>query len=141
MYRSIRASAGALAFAVMGTIGLAQSAPIPIAKNGDVELTQATTLGTTVLKPGHYRFKYAAQDGKHVLVVSQQRTQSLRGGQHYATGGGTEVARVGCDLVKLDAKVKNTELHTRQQPDGSGVITQIRIRGEGAGHLIALEPK
>lgn len=141
MYSIPRVFAMALTFAALGTVSAAQTASIPIGKNGDVELTEPTALGTTTLKPGHYRFKYAAQDGQHFLVVSHQQTQSLRGGQHYATGGGTEVARVPCDVVKLDAKVKNTELHTRKQPDGSRVITQIRIRGEGAGHLLGLEPK
>lgn len=136
-----RVSVMALTFAALGTVGVAQTASVPIGKNGDVELTEPTSLGTAVLKPGHYRFKYATQDGQHFLVVSHQQTQSLRGGQHYATGGGTEVARVPCDVVQLDRKVKDTELHTRKQPDGSRVITQIRIRGEGAGHLLALEPK
>ena len=136
-----RVSAIALTFVAFATVGGAQTSSIPIGKNGDVELTEPTSLGTTVLKPGHYRFKYATEDNRHFLVVSQQQTQSLRGGQHYATGGGPEVARVACEVVKLDAKVKNTELHTRKQADGSRVITQIRIRGEGAGHLLGLEPK
>lgn len=138
-----RASIVTLTLASLGVVAAAQTAPVPIGKNGDVELTETTGLGTTLLKPGHYRFKYATQDGQHFLVVSHQQTQSLRGGgsQHYAMGDGKEVARVPCDVVTLDGKVKNTELHTRKQPDGSLVITQIRIRGEGAGHLLALEPK
>ena len=142
-YESVfRVSIIALALAVLG-IGsaAAQSASIPIGKNGDVELTQPSTLGTTVLKPGHYRLKHAMQDGQHFLVVSRQQMRALRGGQHFAMGGGTEIARVVCQVVPLDAKVKDTALYTCTQPDGSHVITQIRIRGEGAGHLVALEPK
>ena len=135
-----RASVITLAFVALGAGAAAQTAPIPIGKNGDVELTEPTNLGTAVLKPGHYRFKYATQDGQHFLVVSHQQTQRS-GNQHYGMGGGTEVARVPCDVVQLDKKVRATELYTRKQSDGSRVITQIRIRGEGAGHLLGLEPK
>ena len=130
-----------LALASLGSLAAAQTTAVPIGKDGDIELTQPTALGATVLKPGHYRLKHAMQDGQHFLVVSRQQMRMLRGGQHFATGGGTEVTRVACQVVPLDAKVKDTELHTRTQPDGSHVITQIRIRGEGAGHLISLEPK
>lgn len=136
-----RVSVIALALAVVGIASAAaQDASIPIGKNGDVELTVLASVGTTALKPGHYRFKHVTQDGVDYLVVSQQRTERS-GWQHYATGAGTEVARVPCQIVPLDAKVKTTALYTRTQPDGSRVVTQIRIQGEGAGHLVALEPK
>ena len=143
MHRISRVSITALALAVLG-IGsaAAQNASIPIGKNGDVELTNPTSVGTTALKPGHYRFKHVTENGADYLVVSQQQTQRAgRGSDHYATGAGTEVARVVCQVVPLDKKVKDTALYTRTQPDGSRVVTQIRIRGEGAGHLVALEPK
>ena len=142
MNRISRAFIVALPLAVLG-IGsaAAQNPSIPIGKNGDVELTQTSALGTTVLKPGHYRLKHAVLDGQHFLVVRRQQVRMLSGGQHFATGGRTEVARVACQLVPLGAIAKDTELHTRTQPDGFHVITQIRIRGEGAGHIVALEPK
>ena len=130
-----------LALAVLGVgSAAAQDASIPIGKNGDVEVTAPTAVGTTTLKPGHYRFRHATENGVHYLIVSQQPTRRM-GAQHYATGEGTEVARVACQVAPLNATVKATALYTRKQPDGSLVVTQIRIRGEGAGHLIALEPK
>ena len=140
MHQISRVSIIALALAVVG-IGsaAAQHTSIPIGKNGDVELTDPTSVGTTALKPGHYRFKHVTENGADYLVVSQQQTQRTRS-QHYATGAGTEVARVACQVVPLDKKVKDTALYTRTQPDGSRVVTQIRIRGEGAGRLVALEP-
>ena len=133
--------------ATFGAVALsAQTASLPIGKNGDVELTEPTGLGSTVIQPGHYRFKHAMQDGQHYLVVSRQQkvTPGPSGSgstTHYGAGNGTEVARVPCEIVQLDARSKATELHTRKQADGSQVITQIRIQGEGAGHLLALEPK
>ena len=140
MHRILRVSIITLTLAALGSIATAQTSATPIGKNGNVELTEPATLGTTVLKPGHYRFKHATQDGQDYLVVNQQQTARTRSA-HYASGNGTEVARVLCQVVPLDAKVRNTELHTRKQPDGSRTIMQIRIRGEGAGHLVALEPK
>ena len=140
MHRILRASIFTLTLASLGVVAAAQTSAIPIGKNGDVELAQPTTLGTTVLKSGHYRFKHVTQDGQDYLVVSQQETMRKQR-MHYGTGSGTEVARVVCQIVPLDAKVKDTSLYMRNQPDGSRVVTQIRIRGERAGHLIALEPK
>ena len=140
MHRILPASIFALTLASLGVVAAAQTAAIPIGKNGDVELAQPTALGTTVLKPGHYRFKHVTQDGQDYLVVSQQEaTRKIR--THYGTGPGTEVARVVCQVVPLDGKVKDTALYTRNQPDGSRVVTQIRIRGERADHLVALELK
>lgn len=96
----------------------AQNASIPIGKNGDVELTDPTSVGTTALKPGHYRFKHVAQNGVEYLVVSQQHTER-RGSQHYATGARTEVARVVCQVVPLDVKSqipRRTRAHNRMDP-------------------------
>jgi len=133
--------------ATFGVVALsAQTASLPLGKNGDAEFTEAITVGTTALQPGHYRFKHTMQDGQHYLVISRQQTvMSPHGGsgsyRHYGAGKGTEVARVLCQLVQLDAKIKATELHIRKQQDGSRALTQIRIRGEGTGHLLALEPQ
>ena len=136
----LRASMITLTLASLSAVAAAQTAAIPIGKNGDVELTESATFGTIVLEPGHYRFKHARENGQDLLVVNRQQTTIMRSA-HYATGSGTEVARLPCQIVPLDGKVKNTELHTRTQPDGSRIITQIRIRREGASHLIGLEPK
>lgn len=132
----------------LATLGIAvasaQTSSLPLGKNGDVEFTEAVTVGTTVLQPGHYRFKHTMQDGQHYLLVSRQQT-AMSGpsgsgtNRHYGAGKGTDVARIPCQLVQLDGKVKQTELHTRKQADGSRVLTQIRIAGEGTGHLLALD--
>lgn len=129
-----------------GAVAAAQTASLPIGKNGDVEFTEAVLVGATTLQAGHYRFKHTMQNGQHYLLISRQQmaTRQPAGAgtnQHYGVGKGTEVARVPCDVVPLDAKVKQTELHTRVQPDGSHVVTQIRIEGEGSGHVLVLEPQ
>jgi hypothetical protein len=129
-------------FATFGVVAAAQSASIPIGKNGDVELIEAVTVGPTVLQPGHYRFKHTVQNGQHYLLVGRQQTvASTAPSRHSGAGGSLEVARIPCQLVQLDGKAKQTELHTRTQPDGSRLLTQIRIEGEGAGHLLTLEPQ
>lgn len=118
---------------------VAAAQTVPLGKNGDVELSNAARIGTVDLQPGHYRLQHVTTDGQHFLIVKSQ-PETRRGGMHYASGPGKEIARIPCQVVTLDKKVKATELHTRKQPDGTTVITQIRIRSEGAGHLIALEP-
>lgn len=114
-----RLSVITLALASLGSLAAAQTTAVPIGKDGDIELTQPTALGATVLKPGHYRLKHAMQDGQHFLVVSRQQMRMLRGGQHFATGGGTEVTRVACQVVPLDANSETpscTRAHNRMDP-------------------------
>ena len=142
-----RFAAIASTLATFGIVALsAQTASLPLGKNGDVGFTEAVTVGMTVLQPGHYRFKHTMQDGRHYLLVNRQQT-SMSGpsgsgtNRPYGAGKGVEVARVRCQLVQLDAKIKATELHIRKQQDGSRVLSQIRIKGEGTGHLLALEPQ
>jgi hypothetical protein len=127
-------------------VASAQTASLPVGKNGDVEFTEAVTVGTTVLQPAHYRFKHTMQGGQHYLLISRQQTATPGPSGsgttlHYGAGKGTEVARIPCQLVHVDGTIKQTELHTRKQADGSQVLTQIRIAGEGTGHLLALEPQ
>lgn len=131
-----------LTFTSLSGVAAAQPAPTAIGKNGDVELTAETRIGATALKPGHYRFRHATQDGQHYLVINQRGRAAIRQGDvSDATGRGWEIARVPCEIVPLDATAKNTAMYITRQPDGSQVITQIRIRGERGGHLLALEPK
>lgn len=129
-----------LTFTSLSGVAAAQPAPTAIGKNGDVELTAETRIGATALKPGHYRFRHATQDGQHYLVINQ-RPAMRRANETHPMGGGSEIARVPCDIVPLDATAKNTAMYTTLQPDGSQVITQLRIRGERGGHLLALQPK
>ncbi len=124
----------------------AGTASLPIGKNGDVEFTETVTVGPTVLQPGHYRFKHTVQDGEHYLLIGRQQMARVGPGgagtnEHYGIGKGTEVARIPCTVVPLDRKVKHTEVHIRTEPDGSRTVTQIRIEGEGLGHMLALEPQ
>ncbi len=109
-------------------------------KRGDVEVSKETRIGETTLAPGFYRMQHATLDGRHVLVVKKRYTE-FRGGQTVAFGAGKEVARVPCDVVAQDAKVRDTAIHVRIAPDGSRSIAQVQIRGERAGHLVASEPK
>lgn len=130
-----------LAALFMGSsLALAQPAPIAIGKNGDFELTRPARIGTTTLEPGHYRLRHQLQDGNHFLVVDR-RGEARRGSMHQVTGPDKEIGRVPCQVITLDEKVRDTALYHRIDPDGTSVITQIRMRGERGGHVIALEPK
>lgn len=127
------------ALVVVPALALAQTT-MPIGKNGDVEFKTAVHVGSTTLKAGHYRFQYQITDGQHYLVVREQTTAQLRGGQHYAGATGAEVARIACTVVPIDRKITATEVHTRND-SGMVMLTQIRIAGEKDGHIVALEPQ
>ena len=140
MHWILRVSVMTLALAALGAGASAQTQDSSLGKNADIELTQPAALGTIVLEPGHYRFTHVVQDGQHFVVAARQTTAGYRE-NHYGVGGGAEVARIPCDIVPLEARVKQTEIHFRERPGAPRAITQLRIRKEGSAHLIALEPK
>lgn len=143
MHRNARI--GLVVFAVLvlaAPLAFAQDT-VAIGKKGEVELRGEARIGTTILKPGHYQFQHQSIDGQHYLVVRVQSTVRSSGGTHYAGAAGDEVARVPCRLVPTptDRKIAQTALYTKKETDGIVRITQINIRGEKEGHVIALEPQ
>ena len=134
------ASLSEIALFLVASLAAAQGTPIAIGKNGDVELTKPARIGTTRLEPGFYRLQHQMQNDEHFLVVKARRKE-WRGSRMEATGSGTEVARVPCQVVPQDSKGKGTRLHVRAEADGSDTITQIWIRGERGGHVVTLQPQ
>lgn len=109
-------------------------------KSGDVQLNHEAQIGTTTLTAGFYRVQHVMLDGNHFLLV-KKRNAELRFGATYTYGAGQDVARVACDVVPQDTKVRDTAVHVRISPDGSRSITQIQVRGERVGHVIQAAPK
>lgn len=141
MTRTHQIAVGFLAAVVLiPALASPQGKALALGKNGDFELTAVASIGPTTLQPGHYRLQYSEQDGRHYLIV-KARKEERRGGRRYGVGSGTEVARVDCVLIPLGQKSSDTRLFVKTDPDGTSRITQVRIQGEAAAHVIALEPK
>lgn len=143
MQRIIRI--GSLGFAVLAlaaSFAFAQDS-VAIGKKGEVELTRETRVGSTALKPGHYRFQHRLVDGQHYLVVNSRATVQGPERTHYEGAVGEEVARVPCRLVSTPTgkKFEATALHTKMEGDGVLSVTRIDIRGEKEGHVVTLEPQ
>jgi hypothetical protein len=98
-------------------------------KKADMEFRSETRVGSTLLPPGRYQFQRESVDGEHDLVV---RTPSRN-----------EVAHVPCRLEAPPASgpIRETALHTKPDADGIERVTQIRIRGETEGHVVAVAPE
>lgn len=142
MNRTWRMAVGVLAaLALMPGLAPAQGKAFSLGKNGDVELTTAASIGSTTLPPGQYRFQYVEEDGRHDLAVRMRPEERSYGGRRYGVGPGTEVARIPCLLMPRGQKIRQTSLVLKTEPDGTTRITEIRIRGEAASHVIAREPK
>ena len=143
MHRIIRI--GLVAVAVLGLAAPLAFArgPVTAGKKGDVELTRETRIGSTVVKPGHYRFQHQSIDGQHYLVVRAQSTEWRRGGTHYAGMTKDEVTRVPCRLAATATgrKIADTAIHTKTDADGVQTVTQIDIRGDTEGHVVTLMPQ
>jgi hypothetical protein len=57
-----------------------------------------------------------------------------------ARSTGSAVARVPCQIVTLDKPAGFSFAYWVKGDDGKATITEIRIAGEPAGHIIALKP-
>lgn len=115
----------------------AQSESIRIGKKGEIEITQPTHFGATLLQPGHYEVQHVVLERRHTVVVREQVRPTRR---HTALFTGKEVARVPCRVVTLDKPVRSSFAYWIKGPDGKATITEIRIAEEPAGHIIVLEP-
>jgi len=118
-------------------VASARSEGAPIGKKGELELSQPTHFGTTLLQPGHYEVQHATSDGQHYVVVREQVRPTRR---HTALVTGDEVARVSCRVVTLNKPARFSFAYWTKGTDGKATVTEIRIADEAAGHIIALEP-
>lgn len=107
-----------------------------IGKTGEIELQRPTHFGATLLPAGHYRVQHQMIEGQHYLVI---RHQDL-GRDNVLRDTGHDVAQIRCQIVTFDTAHERTELLWTKNTDGTGTATQIRVQGEGGGHIIALEP-
>ena len=125
------------ALIVASVVASAQSEGFRIGKKGDIELSQPTYFGTTLLKPGHYEVQHAVSDGQHFVVIREQMRPTRR---HTVIVTGDEVARVPCRVVTLKKPARFSFAYWTKGTDGKATVTEIRIAEEAAGHIIALEP-
>lgn len=115
----------------------AQTESIRIGKKGDIEITQPTRFGTTLLPAGHYEVQHTSVDGQHYVVIKEQEPIGRR---HTVRATGAEVARVPCQIVPLSKPPRSSVANWAKGEDGTPTITGIRIMNEPAGHIVALRP-
>jgi hypothetical protein len=133
IYRIVVAVAVLASFAGVVTSAAERTS---IGKKGSVEFVRPTHIGATLLQPGHYQVQHKIVEEQHYLVVRLEEV----GGDGLVRGASREVARVACRILTVETPPKLTELYWTKEADGTGTVTQIRIEGEGTGHVIAIEP-
>ncbi|HLG54278.1 MAG TPA: hypothetical protein VI485_03040 [Vicinamibacterales bacterium] len=144
MHRIIRI--GFVSFAatmLTAALAIAQDA-VAVGKNGEVQFSTDTRVGSMLLKPGHYQFQHRSIDGQNYLIVRERFPVPSGGGTHVVGAGtGREIARVPCRIVQTGTgeKVPATAFYWRKDADGIRRVTRVDIRGEKEGHVIALEPQ
>jgi hypothetical protein len=106
------------------SVGRAQAPHEKDSPKTDLHLTSPILIGSTTLKAGDYKFQCRVIDGQHFLVVTSEED-------------GKELARVPCTPESLDKKVTTSEFRSKKQPDGSVVLTAVRIKGETVAHRVA----
>jgi hypothetical protein len=125
MKRTLVATVGALALMAFPSFVSAQEHHVANSKKADFHLSQGLTIGTETLKPGDYRFQCVKINGEDVLVVTSEET-------------GREVARIPCKMEPLAKKSDVNELRTVSKPDGSSLLSAVRIKGENVAHRVVM---
>ena len=123
MKRVLRVACSLLVLAVPALIS-AQAVHAEVSAKADLQLSQPLVVGTETLKPGTYKVQCIMKDGQHYLMVT--------------AGRGEEVAKVPCTPEELSKKAETTEFRTRTRPDGTKVLTSVRIKGDTIGHTIVV---
>jgi hypothetical protein len=91
-----------------------------------ISVERDLVVGTTILKPGEYKFQCRTFDGKTFLVVTADAT-------------GKELARVPCVKEMLDAQVTESEFRSVARADGKRELVSVRIKGESFAHTITVD--
>lgn len=91
-----------------------------------IAVEQDLVVGTTVLKPGEYKFQCRTFNDKTFLVVTNAET-------------GKEVARVACVKEALNAQVTDTQFRSVARADGKRVLVSLKIRGEAVAHNVVVD--
>jgi hypothetical protein len=86
-------------------------------------VTRTLTVGTTMLKPGDYRFQCRTIDGRTFLVVTSVDT-------------GKEIARVRCVEETLADPVTDSDYRTVAGENGTRTLISVRIKGEAVAHRV-----
>ena len=114
-----------LALAVIPTAAAAQTGHVMLKDSPRAELTitYPLTVGTTVLRPGTYKFQCRVLNGKTFLVVTVPNT-------------GKEVARTPCVREYVDARIPNSSFWTTAGANGFRTLTRVGIAGEAVTHRL-----
>ena len=91
-----------------------------------ISVDRDLVVGTTILKPGEYKFQCRTFDGRTFLVVTD-------------AGNGKELVRVPCVKEMLDAQVADTAFRTVARADGKRVLVSVRIKGESFLHTVTVD--
>jgi hypothetical protein len=91
-----------------------------------ITVEQELVVGTTILKPGEYKFQCRTFSDKTFLVVTNVET-------------GKELARVPCVKEALDAPVTDTQFRSVARPDGKRVLVSVKIKGETLAHNLVVD--
>ena len=91
-----------------------------------ISVEKELVVGTTVLKPGDYKFQCRTFNDKTFLVVTSAET-------------GKELVRVPCVKETLNAPVSDTQFRSVARPDGKRVLVSVRIRGEAFAHNVVVD--
>jgi hypothetical protein len=91
-----------------------------------IAVEQELVVGTTVLKPGEYKFQCRTFNDQTFLVVTNADT-------------GKELARVPCVKETLNAPVTDTEFRSVARPDGKRVLVSVKIKGETLAHNVVVD--
>jgi len=91
-----------------------------------IVVTQPLVIGTSILKPGDYKFQCRNFGGKTFLVVSAAET-------------GKEIVRVPCVREMLEGAVPETQFSSIAREDGKRELTSVRIKGESVAHRLVTD--
>jgi hypothetical protein len=91
-----------------------------------ISVERDLVVGTTILKPGEYKFQCRTFDGRTFLVVTDAAT-------------GKELARVPCVKEVLNAQVTDTEFRSVATAEGKRVLVSVRIKGESFAHIVTVD--
>lgn len=107
---------------------------VSVQKSGRFHLEKAVRVGDKTLKAGMFQVQHVDESDKHKVVFRavEMGYRDNMGNQKL----GPEVARVICEVVAVDKKIKHTRVLVRKNAANDRIVFEVWIRGEKVKHIL-----
>lgn len=103
-----------------------------LGKGATISVSDTTSMGGLVLKPGIYSVRYEWDGNQHYMELT--RTSAMEPGEPYSQYSAQRVGKVKCELEPAGDRIKDTAV-VIDNSNGERRVSKLEVRGENVVHV------